>query len=732
MDPHKGKDEPETDFNAALIQLNNRIIAYGLLTDPEVSTLTAEEVDEETDTLLHELNKFYNAMPSKERNKGFIYATINPTSDKLRNYQTIFNEIQQRKRLNIERNTRELIMDPNQNIDDIVKNLLDEHDETFLTGDLRDNLPANEPEDDSYFTQFFRKMGTIKNHQFTGPYTKLFKKIRENVDPHSPLDALSMTHDIDFSLVKNAQEEQEADEKYIKRVDRLLRNISMRNFGGKYDTMIANINTVKRAFSWKKSSGINFLTTEQYRENEMRPKHVEDNLKAMREQVFFLADKGKLKNMNMKDLTKKIKFRDPDKDFIKTETIKTGVYELDEDSSDPDFRGRRDPDTDIDESSVLDTEYDPVEAARAREREQRRRGREQGRRDPFIHTSLKRGDMFNPYTMPKGDASDSEENVDDDPTSGFRPRRPRPRVLPSSSQPQPQEEIQADPAMENVFNQREREKRIFLNNEALADDPESVHWLRPSFLKRYKQLQELKFYASQEHKEVEDYNDELIFNKHNGFGERTERTSKGLNMVDKMAERDYCLRFNIDPNAPFYKNKRFISKRDAHVTFGKGEKYNYPFINKNYPLYTLPRDYSPSYELLNNSRINEGISYDEYINSGLGHLYGSKKYDTYCNKMKKYPEPMKYHHTNYMDAPLKNQIDQTPQFPFNRKIFDKVEPIRTQGGDIPATIKCDEDINRVDINIKDKTPEFNQWTDEYANHYNRMYTKNRYNTLYFK
>ncbi len=739
-------NKPPTDYENKLKELNEDIEEYRIFTDPDTTELLPDEIVEETDLLIAKLQKFYNATPPQLRNKYPLYTSLDTRTNRIQNYEDFFKSLQKRKTINLRLIDQEpgeqetsVVLDTDEDIDKSIDDLLESYDQpeqrTQLPSQsepLEDplevpdpNLPPREQDDDSYFTRFFRNIGSIKDHQFTGPYTKLFDKLRDNVDPHSPLDALSLAHDINFSIAKNSEEEQAADDTYIGHVEKLLRNISSRNFGGRYDTMIDNIATVKRAFSWKKSSGINFLSDEQYRENEMRPEQILNNLKSLRDKIHGYSNRGKLRQMPMKDFTQKTKFghtHDPEYE----EATRTTVGELEEDSSDPGFTGHKaDSDTDIDTSGLSDY-HDP--AAAAAEREAGQRPKKPTKRDPFIHSSLRKGDIFNPFAPPRGDATDTDTEPSD-PSSG-RPLRPRRRRRPPrgpGGQPPG-----ADPAMEDVFNQREREKRIFLNNEALADDPESVHWLRPSYLKRYKQLQELNFYASQEHKEIEDYNDELIFDRHSGFGERTERSSKGLNMVNTMAERDFCLRFNLDPNAPFYNNKRFISKRDADVTFGKGEKYNYPFINQKFPLYTLPRDYSPAYELDNNSRINEGVSYDEYINAGLGHIYGSKKYDNYCNKMKNYPEPMKYYHTNYMDAPLKNQIDQTPQFPFDRKMFDKVQPIRKQGGDIPASIKCDEEVNRVGANIKDKTPEYNNWTDEYAEHYNRMYTKPRYNNIFFK
>jgi len=718
-------NKPPTDYEASLEDLNDDIHDYRAITDPDTTEMTPREIVEETDKLIRKLQKFYNATPSHLRDKYKLYTSLDGSTERLQTYEEFHRSLQTRKRRNLKKIGREETVtfgddDDDEDFEQSLEDLLTKYDkpeepeeleetpskygdpedlsreslpsQSQPLGppeDLHPNLPQAEQEEHSYFQQFFKSMGP-ENHQYTGPYTKIFKKIRDGIDPHSPLDALSLAHDTAFSLVLNPEQEKAADDTYLKHVDRLLRNISSRNFGGKYDKMIQNINMVRNAFFWKKSIGKTFLTQEQYHENNDRPQHVKKELFTILDRIHDYSNKGRLRDMPMKGFTKGVRDRDPvsetDPEHPETEELEPVSERMTTASED------------IDVTSGLSEGLDP--AARAGER----RGEGPG------------GPPGGPHGGPPGG-----------PRRGPHRRPPFPRGHPRYRGPP----MGANPAMEEVFRQREREKRIFLNNEALADDPESVHWLRPSFLKRYKELEKLQYYASQEHKAIEDYNDELLFDRHSGFGERTERSSKGLNMVNKMAERDYCLRFNLDPNKPFFNNKKFIGTKDKDVTFGKGVKYNYDYINKKYPLYTLPRDYSPAYQLDNNSRINEGVSYDEYINAGLGHIYGFEKYDNYCNKMKYYPDAQQVN-KNYMDAPLKNQIDQTPQFPFNRHMFDKVEPIRKQGGDIPASIQCDEEINRVGENIKDKTPQYNQWTDAYSNHYNRMYTKPRYNTLYFK
>jgi len=829
-------------FQQIVTEINDDIETFKMITNPETSEMTPRDVVKEIDDLINKINKVYKKTPEQSRNKYPFYTALD--GNRLQTHGDFRASLMKMKSKEMLKyatpdETEAIVRfgeyaDVDDNIlDQTIDDLLDKYDvedpepiqrsslpsqsQPLEQEDPQSNLPQAEPDEDhSYFQSFFMNMSP-SNHQYTGPYTKLFKKLREGVDPHNSVDALSMAHDISYSLVTNKDEEEEADMRYLHHIDKLNRYLSSRNFSGRYDELLENIETVKNAFSWKKTMNYSVLTQEDFRENAGRPDNVVNHLNDIRSNIHYDADHGTFRHQAWEGYTEKMKQpRKPRKrvqDLQGTRTGREDVESLESDLESLRKEGVIDP---------KDTRHHPSGSD--------------------VLGSDEQESFEFPDTPPESEEDvtsgvESQEKhgseTPSDPSGGGFPRGPHRRPPFPRGHPRHRRQRQGPGGqMLDVYNQRERDKMVYMNNEAMADDPDSVHWLRPSYLKRYKQLEKLQYYASQEHKEIEDYNNELLFDRYSGQGERTERSSKGLNMVNAMAENDINLRFNFDPNKPFYRTKEFIGTKDKDVTFGKGVNYEskYDFINQAYPLYTLPRDYSPAYTIPNTSRINEGISYDEYINAGLGHIYGSKKYDNYCNKIKNYPSStdtrdkenirwlekqiknvssklkkgkdfnsveqmelqieiltlkikedsgnteeaayrraksttymtelrgriaqirageyllknmnnslkMLYNKnkdaitTNYMDAPLKNQIDQTPQFPFNRNIFDRVETIRTQGGDIPASIQCDENINRVGANIKDKTPQYNQWSDAYSQHYNRMYVKPRYNSLYYK
>ncbi len=489
--------------------------------------------------------------------------------------------------------------------------------------------------------------GGLQNHQYTGGYTELIKKIESNTPAYNAVDQASMEHDIKYSLVTNKDGELEADEFYIQRLEDIKEILERKpNLLPSEQETLDNANFILPKARMKLNKGLQFLSQNQYDTNRMRDERENKIYLGFERHSFSIPSKYFL------DKAERENFIRSSDDFI--DIILVGP---DHEDYDDVMSGNYEELADFTIAGETYTDTDDEEE------------------DTDINS----------------DEFDDVDDYDDD-----DPRRPR---TPEDTPPTTPPDSPRGPVGQQFQRERDREKKIFHEHFKLEDDREAMHWLRPHFKNRLKQLEALNYFASEEHTKIEEEELDKIFVQYDGQGERTERSSRGLNLVNNLAERDIALRYNLNPN-----QKLFNSSEDYH---------------RNLPLYVLPRDYSPPYRLDNQSRVLEGISYNEALKNNIYKMYVCKRndMDSVLKNNKKHlgAQPI---YRNVMDAPLRPKLEQQPRFPFNRDVFHRTEFVNTMGGQVPATVKNDEDINVVNAKpLEDK------WTDAYKTHYVRMYLK---------